>query len=97
MPPKYFESSNEAHRNRSIEIGRHITPPAHLAAKMKPFNFAVHNGVKHDHLWAFFYVCNAFDGYQLKTGQKATRYALLYHVLMTKKTERPKKFAQRAV
>ena len=36
-------------------------------------------------------------GYQLKTGQKATRYALLYHVLMTKKTERPKKFAQRAV
>jgi len=48
-------------RSRAVELGRHISPPAHLTAKMKPFNFAIHDGIKHKHMWAFSYVCHKQD------------------------------------
>lgn len=60
MVPKY-PSGTDIKRNRAVEKGRHITPPSYLTAKMKPFNFAVHHGIKHDHMWAFSHICFVED------------------------------------
>jgi len=45
-------NSPRANHNRSLasEIGRYITPPAHLLGKMRAFNFAEHHGIKPSHV-----------------------------------------------